>query len=77
MRFAVVSSSGQVLARGALCVLEDADGDLILAFRTDRGKVIEGGKIDANGDLEEAGQKLFRSFFQVWGMTGLTLTSQN
>jgi len=77
MRFAVVSSSGQVLARGTLCILEDAEGDLILAFRTERGKVIEGGKIDADGDLQEAGQKLLRSFFQVWGMTGLTLTSQN
>lgn len=76
MRFAVSSGSGQVLAMGQLFIQEDADGDLRLSFRTDRGRVIEGGKIDADGNLTNASQELFRQFFLAWGVMGITLTSE-
>ncbi len=76
MRFAVLSSSGQVLAYGSLCILEDDEGDWILAFRTERGKLIEGGKITADGDLSQASEVLYRRFFQTWGISGVTLTSK-
>jgi hypothetical protein len=77
MRFSVVSGSGQVLATGQLFIQEDADGDLCLSFRTDRGRIIEGGKIDADGSLTNASKDLFRQFFLTWGVTGITLTSKS
>jgi hypothetical protein len=76
MRCSVSSSSGQILATGQLFIQEDEDGELRLSFRSDRGRVIEGGKIDASGDLTEASQDLFRGFFRAWGVTGITLISQ-
>jgi hypothetical protein len=76
MRFAVSSSSGQVLVTGQLILLKDADDDFTLAFRTDRGNVIQGGKIADDGDLTQASRELFRSFFQTWGMSGVVLTSK-
>lgn len=77
MRFAVSSSSGQVLSTGQLVLLKDADDDLTLAFRTDRGSIIQGGKVAADGDLTQASQALFHSFFEAWGMSGVVLTSQS
>lgn len=77
MRCAVSSSAGQVLAYGKLFIQTDDNGDLILVFQTDRGTVIPGGKVDGNGDLTDASQELFRSFFRAWGMTGITLTAES
>ncbi|WP_421656322.1 hypothetical protein [Leptothermofonsia sp. ETS-13] len=76
MRFSVSSGSGQVLATGQLFIQEDNDGDLRLSFRTDRGKIIEGGKIDADGNLTSASKDLFRQFFLTWGVMGITLTAR-
>ncbi|MCL6435700.1 MAG: hypothetical protein K6T90_16110 [Leptolyngbyaceae cyanobacterium HOT.MB2.61] len=76
MRFSVSSGSGQVLATGQLFIQEDSDGDLRLSFRTDRGRIIEGGKIDADGNLTSASKDLFRQFFLTWGVMGITLTSK-
>jgi hypothetical protein len=66
-----------VLAYGKLFIQTDDNGDLILVFQTDRGTVIPGGKVDGNGDLTDASQELFRSFFRAWGMTGITLTAES
>ena len=76
MRCSVSGSSGQVLATGQLFIQEDEEGELRLSFRTDRGRVIEGGKIDADGDLTTASKDLFRQFFLAWGVSGITLTAQ-
>jgi hypothetical protein len=76
MRCSIISSSGQVLASGQLFLQEDEEGDLRFSFRSDRGRVVEGGKIDANGDLTSASQELFRQFSRDWGVTGITLTAQ-
>ena len=75
MRFAVSGSSGQVLAYGKLFIQTDEGGQR-LCFCTDRGTVIEGGTIDADGDLTSASEELFREFLKTWGMMGVTLTSQ-
>lgn len=77
MRCSVSGSSGQVLATGQLFIQEDAEGELRLSFRTDRGRVIEGGKIDADGNLTTASKDLFRQFFLAWGVSGITLTAQS
>lgn len=74
MRCSVISGAGQVLSYGQLFIEEDTDGDLRLSYRSDRGTVIQGGKIDATGDLTHASQQLFRGFFEAWGMSGVTLT---
>lgn len=74
MRCSVISSSGQVLASGHLFLQTDEAGDLQLGFRSDRGRIIEGGKIDADGSLTNASKELFRGFFQAWGISGVTLT---
>lgn len=74
MRCSVISSSGQVLSHGHLLIEEDGDGDLRLSFRSDRGKYIQGGKIDADGDMTSASQTLFRGFFDAYGISGITLT---
>lgn len=77
MRCSISSSSGQVLASGQLFIQEDDDGDLCLSFRSDRGRIIPGGKIDADGDLMSASKDLFRQFFVSWGVTGITLTARS
>jgi hypothetical protein len=74
MRCAVVSRAGQVLARGRLLLQKNEDGELRLDLETDGGRLIQGGVVDADGDLDAASQGLFRQFFQVWGMSDLTLT---
>jgi hypothetical protein len=76
MRCSVSSGSGQVLANGQLVIQEDDEGDLRLSFRTDRGRLIEGGKIDADGNLMNASKDLFRQFFLTWGVMGITLTAK-
>jgi hypothetical protein len=76
MRFAVSSGSGQVLAQGELFLQPDEGGELSLCFRTDRGTIIEGGKVGIEGDLAIASQTLYRQFFLTWGVMGITLTSQ-
>ncbi|NEO26630.1 MAG: hypothetical protein F6K03_06965 [Kamptonema sp. SIO4C4] len=74
MRCAILSRAGQVLARGHLIIHGDEAGDSYLAFRSDRGRIIQGGKISPSGDLTEASKVLFRQLFEAWGMTDLTLT---
>jgi hypothetical protein len=74
MRCAVVSRAGQVLANGYLLLEKGNNGELQLNLQTDGGRLIEGGVIDADGDMTSASQVLFRQFFAVWGMSDLTLT---
>lgn len=76
MRCAISSRAGQVLARGTLIIQTNEDGQQTLVFQTDRGQIIPGGAINADGDLTEASQALFRQFYQTWGMTDMTLTSK-
>lgn len=74
MRCAVISRAGQVLASGRLFLHSGDDGELRLNLRTDGGRLIEGGIVDPDGDLTIASEMLFRQFFEVWGMSDLTLT---
>jgi hypothetical protein len=74
MRCSVVSRAGQVLAMGRLLLHTCEDGELRLDLLTDGGRLIEGGIVDAEGNLTAASEELFRQFFQVWGMSDLTLT---
>ena len=74
MRCAVISRAGQVLAHGRLILHKDDDGELRLDLQTDGGKLIEGGIIGPDGDMKSASEVLFRRFFEVWGMSDLTLT---
>lgn len=73
MRCAVISRAGQVLANGRLLLTQTDGGDLRLDLQTDGGRLIEGGIIDASGDMTSASQSLFRRFFDVWGMSDVTL----
>lgn len=74
MRCAIISRAGQVLASGQLFLHRGEEGELQLNLRTDGGRLIEGGTVDPDGDLTHASEMLFRQFFQVWGMSDLTLT---
>lgn len=76
MRCAISSRAGQVLARGSLIIQTNEDGQQTLVFQTDRGKLISGGTINADGDLTQASEELFRQFYQTWGMTDMTLTAK-
>jgi hypothetical protein len=73
MRCAVVSRAGQVLANGRLLLQKTEDG-VRLDLETDGGRLIQGGMVGEDGDLAAASQGLFRQFFEVWGMSDLTLT---
>jgi len=73
MRCAIVSRAGQVLANGRLFLQPEA-GELRLNLETERGRLIQGGLVAADGDLAAASQVLFQQFFEVWGMSDLTLT---
>lgn len=75
MRCAISSRAGQVLARGNLLILPDETGDLKLCFRTDGGKLIQGGTVEPDGDLTAASKILFRQFFETWKMSDVTLTA--
>jgi len=74
MRCAIISRSGQTLARGNLLIQTDEAGALRLDLKTDGGRHLKGGTIGPNGDMTVASQILFRQFFQVWGMSDLKLT---
>lgn len=75
MRCAISSRAGQVLANGHLFIEKEENGELRLNLRTDRGKVIQGGIIDVDGDLTAASQVLFRALYERWGMSDITLTA--
>ena len=75
MRCAISSRADQVLARGHLVIQKNENDELRLCFRTDGGKLIQGGTIDPNGDLTTASEVLFRQFFETWGMSGMKLTA--
>jgi hypothetical protein len=74
MRCAVISRAGQVLAHGRLILHTVDDGNLRLDLQTDGGRLFQGGIIDSDGDMTSASEGLFRQFFEVWGMSDLTLT---
>lgn len=74
MRCSVVSRAGQVLANGQLILSKTEDEHLRLILQTDGGRIIEGGLVGPEGDMTDASQVLFRGFFNVWGMSDLTLT---
>ena len=75
MRCVISSRAGQVLAKGHLVIQKAENGELKLCFRTDGGKLIQGGTINPDGDLTEASEVLFRQFFETWGMSGMTLAA--
>lgn len=75
MRCFISSRAGQVLAKGHLVIQKDESGELRLCFRTDGGKLIQGGTIESDGDLTSASEVLYRQFFENWGMSGMTLTA--
>lgn len=74
MRCAIVSRAGQVLAQGRLQVQQDEVGELWLQLQTDSGQQLSGGKLDRDGDMTAASQVLASRFFEVWGMSDLSLT---
>ncbi|MDX2213678.1 MAG: hypothetical protein SFY66_10335 [Oculatellaceae cyanobacterium bins.114] len=74
MRCAVISRAGQVLANGYLMLHREEDGELRLDLQTDGGRLLQGGIIEPDGDMTSASQTLFRQFFEVWGMSDVTLT---
>jgi hypothetical protein len=74
MRCSVVSRAGQVLASGSLLLKQDENNEWRLHLKTDGGRLIQGGVIGHDGDLTLASQLLFRQFFEIWGMSDLTLT---
>jgi hypothetical protein len=74
MRCSIISRAGQVLASGSLLLKQDEDGEWRLHLKTDGGRLIQGGVIGSDGDLTSASQILFRQFFEIWGMSDLTLT---
>lgn len=73
MRCAIMSRAGQVLANGRLIIHKGEDGSLRLDLQTDGGRLLEGGIIGSDGDMAAASQALFRQFFEVWGMSDVTL----
>lgn len=75
MRCTISSRADQVLANGHLLIQKDENGELRLSFRTDGGKLIQGGIIASDGDLTAASQELFRAFFTMWGMSDITLSA--
>lgn len=74
MRCVISSRAGQVLAKGRLILHKYDNGELRLDLQTDGGTLLQGGIIDPDGNMESASQVLFRQFFQVWGMSDLTLS---
>ncbi len=76
MRCDISSRAGQVLAKGHLFIEKDEHGELRLSFKTDGGKLIQGGAIEPDGNLTEASNVLFRQFFETWKMSSITLTAE-
>lgn len=73
MRCTIISRAGQVLAYGRLFIYQQEDGELRLNLETDGGRLLEGGLMSEDGDMAEAAQTLSEQFFDVWGMSDLTL----
>lgn len=73
MQCAIISRAGQTLARGKLVLSKTEDNQLRLDLVTNRGRYLEGGLVDASGDMTEASLELSRKFFDVWGMSDLQL----
>lgn len=73
MRCEIFSRAGQVIARGRLILHKGDDGELRLDLETEGGRLLQGGLIGPEGDMAAASEVLFRQFFQVWGMSDLTL----
>jgi hypothetical protein len=73
MQCAIISRAGQTLARGRLVLSPTEDNKLRLDLVTNRGRYLEGGLVDASGDMTEASLELSRKFFDVWGMSDLQL----
>lgn len=76
MRCTIISRAGQVLAYGRLFIREQEDGSLRLDLETDRGRILPGGLVSEDGDMTEASEVLAEQFFDVWGMSDLTLSIQ-
>ncbi|BAU65414.1 hypothetical protein STA3757_27990 [Stanieria sp. NIES-3757] len=74
MECAIVSRAGQVLARGKLILDREENGEMRLNLKTNGGKLIRGGIVDADGDLKNASEELFQQCYTTWRMTGLTLS---
>jgi hypothetical protein len=74
MRCAITSRAGQIIAHGHLMLHQEENGNFRLDLRTDRGRLIQGGIIEPDGDMRSASQALFQQFFEVWGMSDLTLS---
>lgn len=74
MECAIVSRAGQVLARGKLILDREENGEMRLNLKTNGGKLIRGGIVDADGDLTTASDELFQQCYATWRMTGLTLS---
>jgi hypothetical protein len=75
MRCAILSRAGQVLANGNFIIQQDENGNLRLDFRTDGGKILQGGIIEPDGDLTSASKVLYRQFFEAWGVGEIALTA--
>lgn len=73
MRCAIISRAGQTLARGKLVLTKVESEQLRLDLITDRGRYLEGGIVRSDGDMTEASLELSRKFFDVWGMSNLSL----
>lgn len=76
MRCTIISRAGQVLAYGRLFIRQENDGRLRLDLETEGGRVLTGGLLDEDGDMTLASQILSEQFFDVWGMSDLTLSIQ-
>lgn len=76
MRCSIVSRAGQTLASGRFRISQDENNHLYLDFESDRGRYVEGGQISEDGDLTSASQVLLKKFFEVWGVSEITLQAQ-
>lgn len=74
MRCAIVSRAGQIIANGRLLLHKNDVGEWRLDLQTDGGRIIQGGIVEPDGDMTTASKALFQGFFEVWGMSELTLT---
>lgn len=72
MECEIISRAGQVLARGKLVLKQEQEGTR-LNLATRGGRLIEGGFVGQDGDLNAASEILFENCFATWRMTGLTL----
>jgi len=76
MRCAILSRAGQVLANGSFVIQKNEMGELRLDFRTDGGRLIEGGMIEPDGDMTSASQVLYRQFLETWGISDISLMAK-